>query len=162
MMTEMRRPARRRLGHALAVAILFLNAIITHSNLRTLLGNWHALTDAHEVLVVLEAVLSDLRDAETGQRGFLLTGGEGYLEPYWRAVAVVDGDIDRLESLTEHDPARRHRVSRIRSKVAEKLAGLRESTNTLRLATGAIAGLCFGMWVLCAVERNRHKTLTLS
>lgn len=32
-------------------------------------------------------------------------------------------------------------------------AGFRESTNGLRLVTGAIAGLAFGMWVLCAIER---------
>jgi uncharacterized membrane protein len=30
--------------------------------------------------------------------------------------------------------------------------GLRESTNGLRLATGAIVGFAFGMWVLCAIE----------
>ena len=31
-------------------------------------------------------------------------------------------------------------------------AGLRESTNTLRMATGLLAAFAFGMWVLCAVE----------
>lgn len=41
-----------------------------------------------------------------------------------------------------------------------QLMGLRESTNPLRLATGAIAGLAFGLWVLCAVDRREERPLT--
>jgi uncharacterized membrane protein len=41
-----------------------------------------------------------------------------------------------------------------------QLAQLRESTNTLRLATGCIAGLAFGLWVLSAVERNGEEAAT--
>jgi len=36
-----------------------------------------------------------------------------------------------------------------------QLTGLRESTNPLRVATGVIAGLAFGLWILSAVERRR-------
>lgn len=43
-----------------------------------------------------------------------------------------------------------------------QLAGLRESTNPLRIATGMAAGMAFGMWVLSAVERRDHAELTLS
>lgn len=43
-----------------------------------------------------------------------------------------------------------------------QLAGLRESTNPLRMATGIAAGLAFGMWVLSAVERRDHAEVTSS
>ncbi len=41
-----------------------------------------------------------------------------------------------------------------------QLAGLRESTNPLRIATGLIAGLAFGLWILSAVERRGDALFT--
>ncbi|HYI07811.1 MAG TPA: DUF2085 domain-containing protein [Thermoanaerobaculia bacterium] len=43
-----------------------------------------------------------------------------------------------------------------------QLAGLRESTNPLRMATGLAAGLAFGLWILAAVERRDDAALTSS
>jgi len=43
-----------------------------------------------------------------------------------------------------------------------QLAGLRESTNPLRMATGLIAGLAFGMWILSAVEQRDEAMFTAS
>lgn len=61
-------------------------------------------------------------------------------------------------------PLLRERVMRVFALVAvaplaidglTQLTGLRESTNPLRLATGAIAGMAFGLWILSAVERRK-------
>ena len=43
-----------------------------------------------------------------------------------------------------------------------QLAGLRESTNPVRIATGLIAGLAFGFWILTAVERRGDGAFTTS
>lgn len=43
-----------------------------------------------------------------------------------------------------------------------QLTGLRESTNTLRIVTGAVAGLAFGLWILSAVERRDDVAVTAS
>lgn len=43
-----------------------------------------------------------------------------------------------------------------------QLVGLRESVNPLRIATGVIAGLAFGLWILSAVERGGEALFTTS
>lgn len=41
-----------------------------------------------------------------------------------------------------------------------QLTGLRESTNALRIVTGVVAGLAFGIWILSAVEHREEKAFT--
>jgi signal transduction histidine kinase/ActR/RegA family two-component response regulator len=83
----------------------------------------------------VERLLSLLQDAETGQRGYLLTGREDYLEPYERAVAGLPGELDTLERLTAGTPEQGGALPAIRRDAAAKMAELGE---TVRLArTGA-------------------------
>jgi CHASE3 domain sensor protein len=58
-----------------------------------------------QAMVQAERLLSTLCDAETGQRGFLLTGDTAYLEPYHDAVARIDGEIDAMAALLAADPS---------------------------------------------------------
>jgi len=59
----------------------------------------------------LEQVLSTLKDAETGQRGFLLTGREEYLGPYDAAGASLDAHLEAVRVLTAADPDQQSRLA---------------------------------------------------
>ncbi len=52
----------------------------------------------------LTLILGRLGDAETGQRGFLLTGRQDYLEPYHAAVATLARDLDALDAMLVDNP----------------------------------------------------------
>ena len=49
-------------------------------------------------LRLIDDVLSTMKDAETGERGFLLTGKQSYLQPYLTATANLPGQLDSLQS----------------------------------------------------------------
>ncbi|MEY4705580.1 MAG: hypothetical protein RL042_1785 [Nitrospirota bacterium] len=83
----------------------------------------------HEVLTELSRTLSSLTDAETGQRGFLLTGHDGYLEPYTRAVMEIHGHLERLKVLTQDNQLQQSRLQVLDAKVEEKLTELRETVS---------------------------------
>src|SRR5580658_5179896 len=51
---------------------------------------------ARSVLDATEAVFSAVQDAETGQRGYLLTGDAKYLEPYRNSLPSIPGKLDQL------------------------------------------------------------------
>ncbi|MGA9208098.1 MAG: PAS domain S-box protein [Terriglobales bacterium] len=85
------------------------------------------LQHTHAVKEELNTVLHLLDDAETGQRGYLLTGDPSYLQPYNTAVSELDGRLSRLADLTKDDPTQRERVSQLRRLEQEKLAELRQT-----------------------------------
>jgi diguanylate cyclase (GGDEF)-like protein/PAS domain S-box-containing protein len=89
----------------------------------------------------IDATLSLLKDAETGQRGFLLTGDESFLEPYNAAVADIPRHLARLEQLTATDPTQRQRLHELERLTMEKARHLAEAMHLRRSgdADGALA-----------------------
>jgi CHASE3 domain sensor protein len=82
---------------------------------------------SHKVLQELENVLSSVTEAETGQRGYLLTGQESYLEPYNLAVKTMGEQITVLQTLTVVDPQQQQQLSLLEPLIAKKFAELRET-----------------------------------
>ena len=74
-----------------------------------------------------EDLLSALRDAETGQRGYLLTGDEAFLEPYLAVRDSISGHLEKLRQLTLISAAHKHLdtlVPLVDAKLAEMSAGV--------------------------------------
>lgn len=90
----------------------------------------------------LHETLALVIDAETGQRGYMLTGKDEYLLPYTLALLRFDESIDRLRELlvVNGTPTQRAAVSRFNNLVGKKLAEL-EATLTLYKTEGAEAAL---------------------
>jgi signal transduction histidine kinase len=84
------------------------------------------------ILQKLETVLSSVKDAETGQRGYLLTGQESYLAPYHLAVKTIELQFAALRQLTVADPDQQQQLSIVEPLVGEKLAELKETIDLRR------------------------------
>ena len=89
----------------------------------------------------LVRLLSSLQDAETGQRGFLLTGDQQYLEPYNVALGAVPDAMENLARLTADDPQLTENLTRVRSIADQKLAVLHKTIDLKRAGDmkGALA-----------------------
>src|SRR4051794_16989842 len=96
-------------GYVLVLVALIGNGVVTLWNLRTIDESDRWLDHTRQVVIELERALSTLKDAETGQRGFLLTGEEEYLEPYRAASARMDEALGRLAALTADNPSQQAR-----------------------------------------------------
>src|SRR5215207_1430037 len=108
------------LAFVLTLAVFIGNAWFAIVNTRALVENEQRVVHTHEVLRQIEATLSTVRDAETAQRGYLLTGDESYLEGYRAAAARTAGDLPRLRELTRDDPAQQSRLDALDQQMARK------------------------------------------
>jgi signal transduction histidine kinase len=80
-----------------------------------------------------------ITDAESGQRGYLLTGQSVYLEPYERAVGRIPTEIDALREATEDNPKERQNLDLLRPAIQLKLNELGGSIALAHLGRGADA-----------------------
>ena len=87
----------------------------------------HLVAHTYEVLAKLEAVLTTLTDAETGQRGYLLTGDDPYLEPYRNAKDRIDHLLADLKELTKDNQDQQGRLEELGPKVRAKFQELQET-----------------------------------
>ena len=79
-----------------------------------------------------ERFLSNLLDAETGQRGFLLTGDEHYLDPYNERQAELLPSLDQIERLAAYSATQTERVQHARAITIRKLAEMAETIALVR------------------------------
>jgi len=96
----------------------------------------------HTYLVRTELadLLSQLKDAETGQRGYLLDGSDSYLAPYRAAKSGIKTTLEQLLQLTADNPSQQKRLATISSHIDAKFAEL-EQTIELRRTQGLDAAL---------------------
>ncbi len=112
----------RRPVVALAVALMLLVAVALDltRTLRSMDRTLAALEHSQRVIDQSDALLSTMKDAETGQRGFLLTARARYLEPYEAALSRVSADLAALRALVAGDPAQAARLPAIAALVTAK------------------------------------------
>ena len=82
-------------GLAAALVFFLISGGVAYLNIQTIKQDNLRIVHSHQVITTLDGILSSVKDAETGQRGFLLTDDEHYLEPYNAALLVITSQIDR-------------------------------------------------------------------
>ena len=85
------------LAAVLVVTLLSVSVLaVSAANTRRLAENHRRVVHTIEVLRQLEEVLSIMKDAETGQRGFVMTGKDEYLIPYHSALGSIHKSLDAV------------------------------------------------------------------
>jgi methyl-accepting chemotaxis protein len=127
-------------GYALALAILLVIGVVSYRNMVAFSNSVEWVTHSLQVRDKLGELLTKLTDAETGQRGYVITGEERYLEPYRSASQTVTQEMNDLLKLTADNSSQQQRLDALGPLIADKFDELRETID-LRKNKGFEAAL---------------------
>ena len=123
---------RTLLAFLIAVIAVVIIAVLSYTSLQNRASSARSLTDTIEIMAQLQSVLSTLKDAETGQRGYLLTDRETYLEPFSAAKWLLPGELTALHKLIESNTEQLQRLDTLRALAADKMEELGETVELKR------------------------------
>jgi signal transduction histidine kinase len=126
---------------AAAIVVVLLNAWLAYGAVRSLLASEGRVEHTWQVILQVERIMSSAKDAETGNRGYLITGDDAYLEPYREASREMPGELDHFQALTVDNPLQQTRIVEMRARVQARMALLQQgidlrranSSDTLRI-----------------------------
>jgi PAS domain S-box-containing protein len=142
--TKNRKKFFKRIAYGLGLAslMLILIGVVSSRSIVELVETSKSAAHSHQVIEKLEHILADITNAETGQRGYVITGEESYLQPYNQAIAHINQEIKQLKQLTANHPAARRKIDILEPLVAKRLI-LIDTTITLRKYRGFESTLKF-------------------
>ena len=111
------------LGSVLALAGI---GWLSYRTTVSLIATEHQVSHTHEVIATLEGGLALLTDAETAQRGYLLTGDEQFLRDSRQAQSQIGGWLESLRKLTADNPEQLQQLDKLESLISQRLAVLNE------------------------------------
>src|ERR1700730_10891385 len=126
----------RKIAAGFALAFLLLVGIgsVAYRSINSLTNTNQWITHTYKVLESAAEVLSLLKDAETGQRGYVIAGDEAYLEPYRGAIDQLPKVVKQLRELTADNSNQQRRLDEAEPVIAERLAVLKRVIGVRREA----------------------------
>ncbi|MDW8465908.1 MAG: CHASE3 domain-containing protein [Chloroherpetonaceae bacterium] len=117
---------------ACSLVALVLVQVLSFQNSQQIEDFFQQQVRSRNLILSLEQCLSLVKDAETGQRGYLLTGNEAYLEPYYESLRLLDEKISYIRSQLQDDAEARPKLDELQIYLSEKLQELRETIQLRR------------------------------
>ncbi|QEL16619.1 methyl-accepting chemotaxis protein [Limnoglobus roseus] len=112
-------------GFAVALTALLVVGAVSYRSMSQLIENAAWVAHTHEVLQELESLLSLLKDAETGQRGYLISRQKSFLEPYTVALTRYPDRFREIRKLTSDNPNQQRRLDTLEPLLVARVDVLR-------------------------------------
>ncbi|WP_250255108.1 response regulator [Chryseobacterium sp. Marseille-Q3244] len=119
-------------GIGLSLLILITSSVASYWSIQNQMNHRESLSKSRRSVTAVKDILVALLDAETGNRGYQLTGREDFLEPYKRGVREYSESLVHAESLGVEDKNQQERLARLKIAVNQVMDNLKNLVENRR------------------------------
>ncbi|WP_439584779.1 response regulator [Dyadobacter bucti] len=112
-----------------SILLLIFSLLASYYSTQKLINNSELVNHTNEVLIEAESIISYVKDAETGQRGYLLTADANFLEPYTGAYEKITNSHGNLVELTADNPAQQRNLREAKALYEAKFGQMQRIIN---------------------------------
>lgn len=98
-----------------SILLLFFSLLASYYSTQKLINNSELVNHTNQVLIEAESIISYVKDAETGQRGYLITSEQTFLDPYDDAYARTTDSYNNLSELTADNPIQQKNLREVKA-----------------------------------------------
>jgi signal transduction histidine kinase/CHASE3 domain sensor protein/DNA-binding response OmpR family regulator len=109
------------IGYAVSLLLLIVSSVASYTSIQNLLATQTLVNHTNQLINKVEHIISVLKDAETGERGFLLSNDQQFLEHYNGAFDKVDRMVDEVKGLTS-DPSQQRTIDQLNTVIRRRLS----------------------------------------
>lgn len=126
MVSRLRIGTKIAASFALGLGIFAVIAIVSYEGTRQLIETAQRETHTYQVLGELEDLSTQLKGAEAGQRGYIITGEIRYLTPYNIAIQDLDKTLRTVRQLTADNPEQQQRLDTVEPLIKSRIEIMQE------------------------------------
>ncbi|WP_315823074.1 CHASE3 domain-containing protein [Paraflavitalea speifideaquila] len=143
------------IGFGISLLLLVISSVASFLSIRNLTKSAREVEHTNQVKQLVEKIMSTLKDTETGQRGYLLTGDDRFLAPYTGSIDSAKAFVDDLKTLTADNREQQMQANKLQEIVVLRLSSLErrilqkragETVATEQLLDGKSIWMLPGLW----------------
>lgn len=127
IISQIQNEGKIKIGYLSAFFLLLISFLLTYYTNRELIKNAEKVQHTNQVISNLEAVLSAVKDGETGLRGYFNTSNVYYLDPYFGSRKVADSILRATDKLVNDNPIQGDSLQQLKGMVKRKYIYLEEN-----------------------------------
>jgi len=121
-------------GFALALALLLVIGGVAYRSITSLTETSYWVAHTHEVIERTSAIMTAIKDIETGARGFVITGDDTFLAPFRAGTQALPEALRDLRKLTGDNPLQQQRLAELEPLANQKADEMKRFIDVRRVA----------------------------